>query len=309
MKKIPIVIDVDTGTDDAIAVMAALLSQDTLDIKAFTTVAGNVSLEKTSKNTLNLVDYLGYDIKVAVGASKPLAKDAFHATCHGNSGLGDVVLPESKRGFYEKDAVTTLYEEAIKANGELQVLAVGPLTNLAMAITCYPEISEKIKRLTIMGGGVFGGNVTMTSEFNIYFDPEAAKIVFESGIPLYMVGLDVTTKTSLPPDVFSAIKNSGSKYASAAAKIFDFMVRRNVESGGEAPFLHDVIALAAVINPDILTFKKFYMEVECEGTITRGMTVADLNNVKEKDPNISAALEIDSENFWRWLRELFLSSV
>jgi len=308
MKKIPLVIDVDTGTDDSIAITAALLCKDALDIKAFTTVMGNVSIDKTSRNTLNLVDYLGHDSKVAVGAAKPLVKEFTQAISHGSTGLGDVVLPESKRSFYAKDAADTIYEEAVKANGELQLLAVGPLTNLAESIKRYPDIISKLKKITIMGGGVFGGNMTMTSEFNIYNDPEAAKIVFEAGIPLTMVGLDVTLKTTLPPELLTAVKKVDSRYAIFAAKIFDFMFRRKVEIGGDDPHLHDVIALASIIKPEIVTYKDFYMTVECEGTITRGMTIADLNNVEGKLPTVRAALGIDSNAFWQWLQALLISS-
>ena len=305
MSRIPIIIDVDTGTDDAIAITAALLSRDLLDIKAFTTVMGNVSIEKTSKNTLNLVDYLGWDYKVAVGADRPLKKEYTPAISHGNSGLGDVTLPESSRAFYEKDSCDTIYEEAVKANGRLQLLAVGPLTNVAQAILKYPDIVGMIEKITIMGGGVYGGNMTMTSEFNIYNDPEAARVVFESGIPLWMVGLDVTLKPKLPREVFERVKARNSNYAIFASKIFDFMYRRKDEFGCDDPNLHDVIALASIVKPEILTFKKFYMTVECEGEITRGMTIADFNNVEMKEPNVWAALDIDVDMFWNWLSELF----
>jgi len=305
MSKIPIVIDVDTGTDDAIAITAALLCQEHLDIRAFTTVMGNVAVEKTSQNTLNLVDYLGWDYKVAIGSPKPLKKDYTPAISHGSSGLGDVVLPESSKGFYRKESYETIYEEAIKAKGSLHILGVGPLTNLALAILKHPDIVQLIEGITIMGGGLYGGNMTMTSEFNIYNDPEAAKIVFESGIPLHMVGLDVTLKPKLPREVFERVSAGKSKYAQFASKIFDFMYRRKEEIGGDDPNLHDVIALGAIIKPEMLTFEKHYMTVECEGEITRGMTIADFNHVAMKDANVWAAVDIDEEMFWNWLVNLF----
>ena len=155
-----------------------------------------------------------------------------------------------------------------------------------------------------MGGGVYGGNMTITSEFNTYNDPEAAKVVFESGIDLTMIGLDVTLKPKLPRWVFDRVKAANNPYAQFAAKIFDFMYRCKAEIGGDDPNLHDVIALCAILHPEIFTFKKFYMTVECEGVITRGMTVVDFHNVEQKAPNVKAALDIDVEQFWNWIVNL-----
>lgn len=305
MKKIPLVIDVDTGTDDAIAITCALLSQDELDIRTFTTVMGNVEVEKTSRNTLNLVRHLGWNYKVAVGASQPLVKDAKIAISHGNTGLGDVVLPESTDEFYEKSSWETIYEEAKLAGGELQILATGPLTNVALAIQNRPEIIPLIRKITIMGGALYGGNMTMTSEFNTYNDPEAAKIVFDSGIDITMVGLDVTLKPQLPRWVFDRVSKADNPYAQVATKIFDFMYRCKDEIvGGDDPNLHDVIALFAMLWPQHMTFERFHMTVECEGIITRGMTVADFRKVEMKPENVNAAVDIDIDAFWHWLIEL-----
>jgi inosine-uridine nucleoside N-ribohydrolase len=301
MEKIPLIVDVDTGTDDAIAITAALLCQEIFDIRGFTTVMGNVEIEKTSKNTLNLVRHLGWNHKIAVGAARPLVQDYTLAISHGKTGLGDVTLPEAPVAFYEKEACETIYEEALAMNGNLQILAVGPETNIALAIQRHPDIVKLIKQITVMGGGLYGGNMTMTSEFNIYNDPEAAKIVFDSGIPLYMVGLDVTLKPQLPRWVFDRVQAAKNPYAEFAGKIFDFMYRRKIEIGGDDPNLHDVIALCSIVRPDILTFKKFFMTVECKGDITRGMTVADFNNVMQKDSNVYAAIDINIDAFWNWL--------
>ena len=300
MKKIPIVLDVDTGTDDAIAIICSLLC-DKLDVRAFTTVAGNVSVDYTSKNTLDLIDFLGSDIKVAVGADKPLCRPLHIAKSHGSSGLGDVVLPEATRGFYNKNAVDTIYEEALSAEGELHLVALGPLTNVASALMKYPDLKDKIKHITIMGGALAGGNMTMTAEFNTYVDPEAAKIVFESGIPLTMVGLDVTLKTVIPLNVFELIKSFENKYAQMATRIFDFILRRSSQYGFDVAHIHDALALASVVEPNLIETKKYYMTVETKGEFTTGMTVADFNRVAEREPNVDAAASVDLRGFWDWV--------
>lgn len=308
MKRIPLVIDVDTGTDDAIAIICALMNTDVLDIKAFTTVAGNVGVDLTSKNTLNIVDYLGFDIPVAVGAAKPLKKELHTAISHGSTGLGDVVVPASSRSFYSKDAADTIYEYAVAMQGELEILAVGPLTNIAEAMIRYPDIVHLIKRITIMGGAVIGGNMTQTSEFNSYVDPDAGKIVFEAGIPLVMVGLDVTLKPQLPIAVYETTRRLDNKFANLASRIFDYMLRRCKQFGFDPPNVHDAIALAYLVIPQLLTLKKYYMTVETEGTITRGMTVADFNNVTGKEPNVDAAVDININMFWDWMVSRFLNA-
>ena len=180
MKKRPVIIDCDTGTDDAIALIAALYSPE-LDVKALTTVVGNVALRHTSRNTLNLVRGLGFDTKVAVGAPKPLMRDEIIYSgmkTHGDNGLGSLVLPETDQPFYKKTAVETIYEEALACGGKLELIPIGPLTNIALAIAVHPDLKEMIKQIVFMGGAKDGGNITTTSEFNIWADPEAAKLVF-----------------------------------------------------------------------------------------------------------------------------------
>lgn len=300
MERIPIIIDVDTGLDDAICITCALLYQDVLDIRAFTAVNGNVSLDKTARNTLNLVRSLGAEQTVARGAERPLVREPHPAISHGPNGFGDVALPEAEQVFDPLPASELIWNEAVRAKGRLNVLAVGPLTNLAIAIQEHPEIVNLIERVTIMGGGLWGGNMTMTSEFNIYQDPEAAKIVFDSGVKLFMVGLDVTLKPKLPEYVVNEVEGLNSPHGAVVAKIFNFMRRRKAEYGGDDPNLHDVIALAALVTKDIVRFNPYYMTVETEGSITRGMTVADFNGVENRPANVNAAVEIDIDAFWRW---------
>ena len=305
MKRIPIVIDCDTGTDDAVCITAALLHSELLDIRAVTCVCGNVGVDKSSRNTLAVLDFLGSSIPVAVGAYKPLRRELTKAISHGNTGLGDVVLPESRRRFLKKPAWDVLYDEAVAAKGALEILAVGPLTNLALAITKYPDFAGLIKRITIMGGALTGGNITMTGEFNIYNDPDAARIVFQSKVELVMVGLDVTLKPRLPAHVLRSLQLVEGPYANLCYRILDFMVRRKDEIGGDDPNLHDVIALVAIVAPSLLVMRNVYVDIETEGELTLGMTVADLHSVTNNAPNVYAAVDIDIDGFWHWFIELF----
>lgn len=169
MKKLPIIIDCDTGTDDAIAIIAALYAPQ-FDLRAITTVAGNVELKYTSQNTLNLVRCLGFDTKVAVGAPQPIKSDIIHSgdDTHGDTGMGTVVLPKTDASFYEKTAVETIIEEARALKGELMLIPIGPMTNVALAIMAYPELKTLIKRIVFMGGAMRGGNMTSVAEFNAW---------------------------------------------------------------------------------------------------------------------------------------------
>jgi pyrimidine-specific ribonucleoside hydrolase len=302
--RVPLIIDVDTGTDDAVCICAATLCGE-VDILGFTAVCGNVGVDRTSRNTLDLVEFLGHPAPVYVGASKPLQRPLTTAVSHGVTGLGDVSLPRAER-VAERGEVSDLILNAARENaGRLELLAVGPLTNLATAFTRYPELPLLIKKITIMGGGICGGNMTIGSEFNIYVDPEAARIVFESGCDLTMVGLDVTLLPKLPDRVFDRIRAGQSRHADATARILHYMRRRKADGGGGEPNLHDVIALAALVRPNLFTFKDYYIHVETDGEVTRGMTIADFHNVSGKPANARVATGIDIEGFWEWFTDLF----
>lgn len=308
-KKIPVHIDVDTGTDDAIALICALLSQDKIELKSVSAVAGNVPLVYTAANTLNLLRGLGSDVIVAKGAEKPLVRELECTVCHGETGLGSVTLKDCGEAFYEKHAVDTIYESACAAQGELVYLGVAPETNLALALQKYPDLKDKIKRIYVMGGALHGGNMTLASEFNAYVDPEAFRYIVNAGIPMTMVGLDVTLKTAIPQWFLKEMHEIDNKYAKMAAAIMDASLEVNKEYGYDEANIHDALAFMAIVNPELLTTKKYYVDVETEGTLTRGMTVADFTGVCEMDPskteNIDCAVDVDLESFWNVLLNLF----
>lgn len=305
----PFIIDCDTGTDDAIALICAL-NTPSIDLRAVTTVAGNVDLCYTAPNTLNLLRYLGSDIKVAKGSPAPIRRvlsevrakpDASQGeiSTHGETGLGDLVLPECHQPFYEKSAVETIYEEALACKGELEIVAVGPLTNIAIALMAHPDLKDGlIKHITFMGGAAKGGNTTTVAEYNILCDPEAAHLVLQSGIPCTMVGLDVTEQAEVPDDVCDLIATFKGKGAQITSQILTFMRDRRDQHGGESTLMHDALALAAAVVPGVVECKHLFVDAECAGTYTFGHTfVAFDNRLGNFTPNCNVALKVDMNRF------------
>jgi pyrimidine-specific ribonucleoside hydrolase len=306
----PVIIDCDTGTDDAIALIAALYSPE-LDVRAITTVVGNVELKYTSRNTLNLVHYLGFDTPVAVGAPKPLVrKEIIYSgnKTHGDTGLGTVTLPETDAPFYEKNAVETIHEQALALGGELELIPIGPLTNIAHAVSIYPDLKGLIKQIVFMGGAKIGGNVTTTAEFNIWADPEAAKVVFASGIPLTMVGLDVTLKAALNRQDTDEIRAMGSKAAVFTADILEFMLSR-LNKGGEDLLMHDALAVGVCIDPSLVEMTKYYVDCECSGKYTSGHTMVAATRMFREEPNCNVCEMLDLPRFKTWLKGTIARSV
>ena len=286
MQQKPVIIDCDTGTDDAIAIIAALYSPE-FDIRAFTTVAGNVALKYTSRNTLNLVRDLGFDTPVAVGAPRPIIRDTIiHSgdNTHGDTGLGSLTLPVTNAPFSEKNAVQTIYDEAIACDGELELIPIGPLTNIAQAVMVHPKLKDLIKQITFMGGAMWGGNLTTTAEFNIWADPEAARVVLASGIPLTMVGLDVTLKAALNREDTAEFRTMGTRAGEITADLLDFMQQR-LGKGGEDLLMHDALAVGVAINPLLVTMNKYFVDCEIHGEYTSGHTFVANRKLFRKEPS------------------------
>lgn len=299
--KRPFIIDCDTGTDDAIALVAAL-HLPSLDLKAVTSVNGNVNETYTSSNNLNLLSYLNCeDIEVCRGAKRPLLnKNIYADITHGKKGLGNIILPTSSNKFSSLIACEKIYEVAKNLKGELEILALGPLTNIALTIINHPDVVPLIKHLYFMGGAIYGGNSTTSAEFNIWVDPEAAKIVFNSGLNLTMVGLDVTLKAKMEEEDTILLREKNTKDSILVANLLDYMFLRH-SGGGEGALMHDALALAAAFNRDCLTYKNCYGDVEINGQYTRGHTYFDMRNRYGYKPNIEVATDINVFNFRKWL--------
>jgi inosine-uridine nucleoside N-ribohydrolase len=304
-----VIIDQDGGIDDALALILALRSPE-LEVAGITAVSGNVTVEQATLNGLRVVDLLNRgDVPVARGLANPLVRDPVRATSfHGKDGLGDSNLPVSRIRPAERNALDTISDElAISKRRDLTIICTGPLTNIAALLTSFPDASKMIKKLVIMGGA-FGvteygvGNVTPVAEFNIYADPEAAKIVFESGVPLEAIGLDVTMipKNQLTLKEYAGIKKSKGRVAAFAAKILN----KNIHKHGIFA-LHDPMTVATKIKPSLFEFASYKVQVETKGEITSGMTVADrrrwLPESEIQGEKVMICKNVDSRGFKRLL--------
>jgi len=270
-----IIIDTDPGVDDAMAIFLALRSPE-LKVEAITPVSGNVPLALTLPNALRLVEIAGRpDVSVAAGASVPLVRHLVTASyVHGQNGLAGVDFPAPKLKPVAETA-TEIICRLVRGNpGEITIVAIGPLTNIAAVLRSDPEIAGMIPAIIIMGGGLVHGNITPAAEFNLYVDPEAARIVFDAGIPLTMVGLDVTEKVLLTDAHVQELQAGQNPVSQAAAKI----MRATIDRLRQVNFpvvaaMHDPLTVASLIDPQLLTLSDYFVEIETEGEFTAGMTV------------------------------------
>lgn len=308
VKKRPFIIDCDTGTDDAIAIIAALFCPE-VEVKALTSVNGNVPMVWTAQNNLNLIEHLGFGVPVAKGAANPFVSlGSYYSDTHGKTGFGNIMLPDAVRSdFLKEDAASCIYKQAVAEGGELELLVIGPMTNIAVALLNYPALKKLVRHIWFMGGAAKGGNVSPTAEFNIWVDPVAARVVCESGIPLTMVGLDVTLQAVLNKEDMNEIRQIGTKAALLAADILEFMTVR-CSNGGEDLVMHDALALCAAVSPQCLGMKTCFIDVECHGTYTRGHTMVDQRGSCGKPPNARVALELDLIGFKKWLKSCIRNS-
>ena len=300
-----VLIDTDPGVDDALALLLAFGSPE-LKIEGVTTVVGNVSLELANLNTLKLLEFLGaVDVPVASGAAEPLVREAVDGVgIHGKTGLGEAVLPEPTLKLSGRSAVQLIIEKAEELGDRLTIIPIGPLTNIASAIQAKPGIVEEVEGLVIMGGAFnltpYGhGNMNAVAEYNIWHDPEAAKIVFDLGIPVKAVGLDVTTNplNRLTPELFAEFESLDTDRARLVADLCRNLIRRM-----NGLSLHDPLAVAVAMDPSLVETKRFKVEVETVGDLTRGMTVVDrrrYHKTSEAKANVDICVSVDNERFLR----------
>jgi inosine-uridine nucleoside N-ribohydrolase len=299
----PVILDVDPGHDDAVALMLAC-GHPGLDLLAVTTVAGNVTIEKTTRNALRVLSLVGRDeVPVGAGASGPLERPLHTAEdIHGQSGLdGSGEIPDADFGPDERDAVV-LISDTIKASSEpVTLVPVGPLTNIALLLREHPDLKGRIAGISLMGGSMGLGNTTPAAEFNVYVDPEAAREVFESGLPITMSGLDVTHQAGAGPEERERLRATG-RVGGVVADFLDFFAATYERTFGfDSPPLHDPVAVAAVMEPDLLKTRLMRVDVECDSDLTRGETVCDFHGVTGKSPNAEVGVELDREHFFELL--------
>ncbi|WP_159476017.1 nucleoside hydrolase [Dyadobacter sp. 3J3] len=300
MKKIPVIIDCDPGLDDALMLMLAFGS-GRFDVKAITTSAGNQTQDKTLFNALRLISLMNVKVPVYRGCEKPLLRELLVSDhVHGESGLDGAVFPAPVSEAESILAVEGIANILRESEEKITIVPTGPLTNIAAFLLAFPNLKHKIERISLMGGGIFRGNMTPLAEFNIYADPEAAAIVFDSGVPITMCGLDVTHKAIVFQKDIETFRSIGNKTGLAAAGLLEFFsifYRENrVELEGGAA-LHDPCAIAWLMNPEMFKSKPCYVAVETNGKLTSGATVVDYFNVLQKEPNVEVVYDIDREQY------------
>lgn len=302
-KPIPIWLDCDTGTDDSVAIMLAHALPE-LEIVALSAVAGNSLHTNTFPNTRRIVHLLGAQYPVYPGAERPLVREPNVAGAfHGQNGLGDVSLPLPEAEPLQTPAWDALYEAASQRPGQLRLVATGPLTNVAIALTKYPSLKTLLHSIALMGGTSVGGNVTPAAEFNIYDDPEAAQIVFKSGVPIVMCGLDVTMQADLRPTDWDEMATYGNRCGPLVKELFACAWKTLQTIGLKGVAQHDSCPVMYLAHPELFSGEMAGVYVETQSELTLGKTVTDLRSDKKFDKkNALVLLKLDREKFMEILK-------
>ncbi|BEE04128.1 pyrimidine-specific ribonucleoside hydrolase RihA [Aeromonas veronii] len=297
---LPVILDCDPGHDDAIALILALASPE-LKVLAVTTSAGNQTPDKTLNNALRILTLLGWDdIPVAAGAPKPLARELIIAdNVHGESGLDGPKLPDPA---FAPQAMTgiELMAKCLRESPEpVTLVPTGPLTNIALLLAAHPELKDKIARIVLMGGAAGAGNWTPAAEFNIYVDPEAANMVFKSGIPITMCGLDVTHEAQVMDEDIERVRAITNPVAQCVAELLDFFMiyHRDPKWGFAGAPLHDPCTIAWLLAPELFHGVECRVDIETRGEHTVGMTVVDRYGLTGKPANALVLLGLDRPGF------------
>jgi inosine-uridine nucleoside N-ribohydrolase len=297
---VPILLDCDPGHDDAVAILLAA-GNDAIDLRAITTVAGNCSLDLATINARRVAALAGLDgVPIAAGAAGPRAGELITAPdIHGRTGLDGYDLTTGEPPLDPRSAVELLADTLAESSEPLTLVATGPLTNVAALLEERPEARSRIHEIVLMGGSTERGNTTPAAEFNIYVDPDAAALVFESGVPLTMIGLNLTHQALATREVLERIEALPGEPARAVAGWMEFFGSRYERVFGRfAPPVHDPCTIAVLIEPDVMRRVDTFVAVETEGRWTRGATVVDLHNRLGRPPNARVAVELDAPRFW-----------
>ena len=320
MEKKKVILDVDTGTDDAIAIMTAVMSE-TLEVLGVCAVNGNRGIDFTTENTLRVIEYLGKDIPVFRGCSLPMVVSLTEGRREDipykgpkdpqDNVHGDYIdLPPATIREQPVSAVRWLVDTLMASEGDITLIPVGPLTNIAMALRIEPRIAQKIKKIVIMGGGYKEVNITPTAEFNFWVDPEAAKIVVDSGCEIVIVPLDATHKAVMSLKDADELEASGKKAAIATASFIrhrqaGYKIWQPMADIDTVP-IHDALAVCAVLNEDVLEdVRETYMDIDIAGGAADGMSICDLDKrYPDRKPNVKVALSANREIFSRMIKEI-----
>lgn len=298
--KRPLIIDTDPGIDDAVAIAIALFSE-AFAVKLLSTVAGNVAIELVTDNTLKLLRHFGKSVPVAMGARKPLIRPGIDASSiHGASGMeGYDFEPGDKSLLLKEHAVTAMRRVILESPKPVTIMAIGPLTNVALLLHMYPEVIENLAEIVLMGGSVSRGNSGVMSEFNIDCDPEAAKIVLQSGVPIVMAPLDCGLKALVYPTDSEQIRTMN-RTGEMIYALFQKYRGGSMKTGLK---MYDSCAAAYLLCPEMFEIVETFVDVELAGTYTSGCTVIDLRGYLKKPANAKVCIDIDPDKFKKWFME------
>lgn len=293
-----LIFDVDTGHDDAIAIMMALAHPEKVRVLGITTVAGNQTVEKVTANTLKLLDYLGYDIPVAAGADRPIRRPLeVQPEAHGESGMDGPHLPEAASRPVDLHAVEFLRKTLAESEEKVTLVTLAPLTNLAFFVRMYPQLLGKIERIEMMGGSLYSGNIIEKAEFNIYHDPDAAAIVFDSGVPIVMSGLEVCRRAAILHEDMNRLEGQG-KVSQLIYELLDFYCHYSRDRGWNSSEIFDMTPVFHILWPEMFRSEFFHVRVETEGTLCRGMTAADFRGDRDRRKDTTEVLlTVDREQY------------
>ena len=301
MDKRRIIIDTDPGIDDAAAITLAIISEK-FDIRLISATAANVDVDKTTKNALKLVEFFGADIPVARGCERPLLHElASSPDIHGESGMDGYDFPEPQKKPLPVHSVEAMRRVIMEEEGRTTLVAIAALTNVALLFAMYPEVKERIDEIVMMGGGIYRGNATSAAEFNIYIDPHAAAMVFRSGVPIRMAGLDVTERALLHKDRLAEMRDSGR----AGHMLYSLLTHYRDGDVDAGLAMHDPCTIALMLESDMFRMEDHYVEVVTEG-IAAGALVTNLERKMKIccAPNVSVCMDIDEKRFEDWFVEM-----
>lgn len=292
-----IIIDTDPGIDDAAALTVAL-NNPAFDLQLITTVAGNVAVDKTTKNALKLVRFFNKTVPVAAGAAKPLVKPFEDASnIHGESGMPGYDFPTDLPEPINKSAVQALRDTIMASDEKITLVPTGSYTNIALLFSEYPEVKDHIEKIVAMGGSLVAGNMTSAAEFNVYTDPDAAKVMYLAGVPIVMVGLDITKKALLTDDTLQKLAT-----LNRTGKMLHDLFVNYGDSSAAGTAMHDVNTLFYLLHPEHITTKDMWVDVVTEGPAI-GATVGDVRGAYHDTTNATVCVDIDAQAFNEWFVE------
>lgn len=290
----PLIIDTDPGIDDAAAI-TLLVDEPALDIKLIASVSGNVGIGHTTNNALKLLTFLGRRIPVARGAAAPLMRDNRFATeAHGKTGMGSFKFPEPDDSLLtSNNAVLEERRVLMESPEPVAILTLGPMTNIALLLATFPEVKDHIERIVLMGGSTERGNIGVYGEFNISVDPEAAKMVFRSGLPITMVGLDIGRKAHLVVNDLDELEAAG-EVGKMVSSLFRSYDGGHIEEGIK---MYDPSAAMVLIEPELFTMRSAFVDVEISSPITLGATAVDYDGILSEEKNSDVCVDVDVDGF------------